>query len=242
MAEKIIIVHSNYSEINSVLAENGIKAVQAIVADLGLSSDQLNDFQRGFSFQSEYLLDMRMDQSEEYSAMNLVNDMEEEVLAKMLFVYGDEKKSRRIAQKIVQNRPIENTQELANLIEKISPRRRGQKIHPATKTFQAIRIAVNREFEHLKKFLKDGIKLLKVDGRMAVVSFHSGEDKIVKNIFRTNARGCICPEYVFECNCGHQPLVKLITRKPLKPTELEVQNNPRARSARLRVIEKIKVD
>lgn len=239
IADKIILVHSNYADLKKVLAENGIDKVDGIVADLGLSSDQIENVDRGFSFQNESDLDMRMDKNQNLSAFSFVNKAEEKFLADVIFSYGDEKKSRQIAKKIVENRPIQSTTQLASIVKKVVPTNWKNKIHPATKTFQAIRIFVNNEFESLKVFLTEGISLLKNGGRMVVVSFHSGEDRIVKNCFRTNARGCICPDDLPICQCNHKAVVKILTKKPVHPSEEEIKNNPRSRSACLRAIEKI---
>lgn len=239
IAEDIILVHSNYADIRKILEENGIESVDAIVADLGLSSDQLEDSSRGFAFKNESLLDMRMDQNESYSAKDLINEVEEGVLADIIYQYGDERNSRKIAKAIVNDRPVNTTVQLAEIIAKVSPSNWKSKIHPATKTFQAIRIFINKEYDYLRDFLIDGIGLLEKGGRIAVVSFHSGEDRIVKNSFRANARGCVCPDEIPICRCDHEALVKIITKKPLGPSDEEVMINSRARSAKLRIAEKI---
>ncbi|MCK4635702.1 MAG: 16S rRNA (cytosine(1402)-N(4))-methyltransferase RsmH [Candidatus Moranbacteria bacterium] len=239
IAENIIYVHSNHADVRKVLKENSIDSVDAIVADLGLSSDQLNDSKRGFTFQKDSPLDMRMDLEEKHNAMDVVNKAEVDSLADIIYSYGDERHSRKIARAIVKNRPIESTVQLAEIVKKVLPLNWKSKINPATKTFQAIRIFVNKEYEHLRIFLTDGIELLREGGRIAIVSFHSGEDRIVKNSFRTNARGCVCPDVIPVCVCDHEALVKIITKKPLKPSEKEIKNNPRSRSACLRVAERI---
>jgi 16S rRNA (cytosine1402-N4)-methyltransferase len=240
IANNIHIVHSNYSHIRKILKEVGVGRVDAIVADLGLSSDQIQETNRGFSFFDEGRLDMRMNQNDDLSAYDIVNNIKEEELSQILFEYGDEKYAKKIAKAICQTRPISTTKELTQIIEGVvfAPRN-GKKIHPATKTFQAIRIAVNSEFEHLKVFLTEGIKVLQSSGRFIVVSFHSGEDRIVKNIFRTNARGCICEPEMPVCRCQHTPSVRVLTKKPLTPSDEESRDNPRSRSARLRAVEKI---
>ena len=241
IAKDIQIVHSNYSHIRKILKSFDIQYVDAIVADLGLSSDQIEETDRGFSFSDKGHLDMRLDQSQELSAMKIVNEYDKKSLIHLLFKYGDEKFARRIADAICNSRPVNSTQELTNIITEAIPigARRKSKIHPATRTFQAIRIAVNDEFEHLKIFLTEGIKVLQSSGRFSVVSFHSGEDRLVKNIFRTNARGCICAQDLPVCRCEHKPLVKRITKKPITPSDDEIKNNPRSRSAKLRVVEKL---
>jgi 16S rRNA (cytosine1402-N4)-methyltransferase len=243
IAKNIHIVHSNYSHIRKVLKDLHIDHVDHIVADLGLSSDQLGESDRGFSFSHDAVLDMRMDQSTAQSALEIINLTPEEDLAHIIFSYGDERFARRIAHAICQNRPIRSTAVLADIVVKAIPRgaQRSSRVHPATRTFQAIRIAVNDEYEHLRIFLTEGMNLLQKDGKMIVVSFHSGEDRLVKNIFRSNARGCICAPEMPVCQCGQKPIVTLITRKVIKPTEEEVANNSRARSARLRAVIKQKI-
>ncbi|XLQ19832.1 MAG: 16S rRNA (cytosine(1402)-N(4))-methyltransferase RsmH [Candidatus Moraniibacteriota bacterium] len=241
IAEEIKIVHSNYSNIRKILKDFDIDYVDAIVADLGLSSDQMNETDRGFSFMGESKLDMRMDQSLELTAHYVVNEYSKNELSQIIRNYGDEKFANLIAKNICNQRPIVTSGELADIIINSIPNsvKRKQKIHPATKTFQAIRIEVNNEFENLKIFLTDGISVLQKSGYFSVVSFHSGEDKMVKNIFRSNARGCICDPEMPVCRCEHEPSVRVITRKPIKPSEKEISDNPRSRSARLRSVEKI---
>ncbi len=241
IAKNIHIVHSNYSHIRKILKDHQIDSVDAIVADLGLSSDQIEETDRGFSFTSDAAIDMRMDQSQELSAYNVINNYERDELARVIYIYGDEKFSRRIADVICQSRPVTSGKQLASVIASAIPERmrRKSKTHPATKTFQAIRIAVNDEFEHLKIFLTEGIDVLQKDGKFIVVSFHSGEDRLVKNIFRANARGCICSLDMPVCRCGHSPIVSVITKKILTPSSEEIESNPRARSAKLRAVRKL---
>ncbi len=217
--------------------------MDGIVADLGFSSDQMDDPERGLSFLQEGPLDMRLDQSEHLTAGNIVNDSSEEVLAQILRDYGDERFAGRIARAITTVRaekPLATTAELAEVVKQSLPMQyRFGKIHPATKTFQAIRIAVNREPEHLRVFLPQAVSALKSGGRVAIISFHSGEDKIVKQVFRENAGGCICPPDFPVCQCKQKPRVRLVTKKPVAPSEEEVTRNPRSRSARLRIAEKV---
>ena len=236
IAQNIHIVHSNYSQVRKVLKDLDIEKVDRIVADLGLSSDQIGESDRGFSFSQDAQLDMRMDQSSQISAFEVVNQFSEKDLADIIFHYGDERFSRRIAKRICENRPITSTVALSDIIVSAMPSgvKSKMKIHPATKTFQAIRIAVNEEYEHLKTFLAEGIGMLQSSGRFIVVSFHSGEDRLVKNIFRTNARGCICDVEMPVCRCGHEAQVKLLTKKAIKPSDKEIAENPRSRSACLR--------
>lgn len=234
-------VHSNYSQIRSVLKDIGIAHVDAIVADLGLSSDQLDDAERGFSFAHAAPLDMRMDVRQDRTAATIVNHAAEVEIAQILQLYGDERFARRIAQAIVAARPITDTLRLADIVTAAMPlsQRRVSRIHPATRTFQALRMAVNEEIAHLKTFLTEGIDIMTSGGRIAVVSFHSGEDRTVKNVLRTYARGCICAPDVPLCRCGHTPQIRILTKKPIMPTEEEIHQNPRARSARLRIAQKI---
>lgn len=235
-------VHSNYSLIRNVLKERGIARVDAIVADLGLSSDQLDDASRGFSFARSAPLDMRMDRTQTLTADTIVNHADQTEIARIVRDYGGERFADRIARAICAHRPIADTTRLAEIVRDAIPRaatRRDQRIHPATRTFQALRVAVNDEQAHLKTFLTEGIEVVKPGGRIAVVSFHSGEDGLVKNVLRTYARGCICAPLTPICTCGHTPRVRLITKKPLTPTAAEIRANPRARSARLRIAQKI---
>lgn len=241
IAQNIHLVHSNYSHIRKVLKDIGVEHVDCIVADLGLSSDQIGESDRGFSFSSDHIIDMRMDKSAHISALDIVNTYSQEDLAQIIYEYGDERFAQRIARSICENRPVSSARDLAELISNAVPARvrRTQQIHPATKTFQAIRIAVNDEYGHLKTFLTEGIDVLRSSGKIVVVSFHSGEDRLVKNIFRTNARGCICEPEMPVCRCEHEPQVQLLTKKPITPSHDEITKNPRSRSARLRCVKKI---
>jgi 16S rRNA (cytosine1402-N4)-methyltransferase len=192
---------------------------------------------RGFSFQKDGPLDMRFDPSQDLRAADLVNDFQLEELARVIHQYGEEPKAYRIAKAIVRARPLEGTLELAELVSKVVGRRK-QRIHPATRTFQALRIAVNDELDSLRIGLARSIDLLEPGGRMAVISFHSLEDRIVKQTFREASRVCVCPPEQPICTCDNRPKVKRISRRPIRPKEKEIELNPRARSARLRVIEK----
>lgn len=234
-------VHSNYSQIRNVLKDMGIMHVDAVVADLGVSSDQLDDAQRGFSFAHAAPLDMRMDVRDARTAATIVNHADEAEIAQVVRMYGDERFASRIARAIVHARPIADTAQLAAIVTEALPpqARRASRIHPATRTFQALRMAVNDEVAHLKTFLTEGIDVVVSGGRIAVVSFHSGEDRVVKNVLRTYARGCICAPDVPICTCGHTPQVRILTKKPITPTDAEVRDNPRARSARLRIAQKV---
>lgn len=243
IAKEIILVHSNYSDLRKILKDNDVETVDAIVADLGISSDHVEETNRGFSFRHDGPLDMRMDQNNGQTAAELVARISERDLMMLLQEYGDERHARRIAHAICVARDekmIMTTGELSSIIENALPvRAHHQKIHPATRTFQALRIAVNEEYDHLRIFLTSAIDVLTAFGRLAVVSFHSGEDRIVKTVFRANARGCICPKELPICQCDHEPLVRLVTKKGCVPTEEEIAHNPRARSARMRDVEKL---
>ncbi len=218
------------------LAEGFIPA-DGVLLDLGLSSLQLADPARGFSFSQDGPLDMRFDPSEGPTAADLVNTLSVRELTDLLYRYGEEKQARRIAEAIVAARPIHRTAELASLIEQTVGRR--ERIHPATRTFQALRIAVNRELEALEVALPQALELLRPGGRLVVISFHSLEDRIVKQFLHREARDCICPPEIPVCVCGHRAQVRVLTPKPVRPDAAEVAANPRARSARLRAAEKI---
>lgn len=245
LADKsLLLVHGNYSSLGGVLENEGIRACDAILADLGFSSDQIEAGERGFSFLQSGLLDMRLDQKTELTAEKIVNTFSAPELSRILRDYGDESESWRIAQAIEsarQTKPIATTDELRDIIEQAYPKgkRYRMKIHPATRTFQALRIAVNREFEHLEAFLAVAIERLRTGGRLAVITFHSGEDGLVKRFFKDKARGCICPPAFPVCRCGRKPAIRIITKKPIIPSDREIRENPRARSAKLRVIERL---
>ena len=231
------LMHRSFAELGRVARENGFEAVDGILLDLGLSSDQLADLARGFSFSSAGL-DMRFDSTQGQPASSLVNELDADELADILYRYGQERASRRIARAMVAARPIESAQQLADVIAKAVGGRRGR-LHPATQTFQALRIAVNDELRVLEAVLPQCVELLKPGGRLAVITFHSLEDRIVKNFFRTESRDCICPPEQPICICGHQASVKPLANKPVEPSSAEVAENPRARSARLRAVERL---
>lgn len=230
--------HGSFADLGQHLAEQQWSTVQTILLDLGLSSMQLDDGQRGFSFRSDAPLDMRFDPQQERTAGDLVNQLAEAELADLIFRYGDERKSRQIARAIVMHRPIHTTMQLARLIEGVL-RRDRDKIHPATRTFQALRIAVNGELEAVERGLEQALEVLEPGGRLAVIAFHSLEDRIVKNFMRRESSDCICPPESPVCLCDHQPRLKLLTRRPIRPQPDEIEGNPRARSARLRAAEKL---
>lgn len=231
------LVHSSYTGLRQVLDSIGWTHVDGIVLDLGVSSMQIDSAERGFSFLQDGPLDMRFDPTQPVTAQDLVNTLPEESLADIIWRYGEERNSRRIARAISEKRPFHSTLELASLIARIN-RSKTSSIHPATRTFQALRIAVNHELDHLEAFLPQAVDSLVSGGRLAVISFHSLEDRIVKQYFKLESRDCICPPEQPVCTCGHQASIIEITRHPILADEQEVAENPRARSAKLRVCEK----
>lgn len=239
----IHLVQDNFSNLIKILGDEEIYSVTGILADLGISSDQLEDRKKGMSFQTDAELDMRMDEKQKLTAKKIINEWSQEQIEDILRNYGEEKFARNISKKIIEERKkkeISSTLELARIIKKAIPVRfQPRKINPATKSFQAFRIAVNDELGHLEKFIPDAIANLQSKGRLVIITFNSLEDRIVKNIFRQNARGCICPKDFPICSCGNVGKIKIITKKPIIPSTEEIRNNPRARSAKLRVCEKI---
>jgi 16S rRNA (cytosine1402-N4)-methyltransferase len=236
-SDRVTLIHSSYQELVSHLNNRNWHTVDGILIDLGLSSMQLNTPERGFSFRYDAPLDMRFDPTQSFSASDLVNEYTREELAEIIFTYGEEKFSRRIANAIIANRPLATTKELAELIKGVVPYSRS-KIHPATRTFQALRIAVNNELDALEAFLPAALEVLKPGGRLAVIAFHSLEDRIVKRYFRQESRDCICPPEIPICVCENKARIKEITRRPIRPEDHEIHENPRARSAKLRAAEK----
>ncbi len=238
----VTFVKRNFCELNAALDELGIAELDGIIADLGVSSHQLDTAERGFSFHNDAPLDMRMS-GEGFSARDLVNEYSEDDISRILFAYGEEKFARKIASGIVNARlvsPIETTGELAEIIKKSVPAAYRREKNPCRKTFQAIRIEVNKELEVLETALSDGFERLKVGGRMSVITFHSLEDRIVKNRFKEFCTGCTCPPEFPVCVCGKQPRGQLVGKKPITASEEELKVNNRSRSAKLRIIEKIR--
>jgi len=238
--ERFTSIHANFSEIIEVVKE----PPDRIIADLGVSSLQLDSESRGFSFRFDAPLDMRMDASSGGpTAADLLATLEQDEIANLIYRYGEERHSRRIAKWIVEQRdagtPIRTTSELAELVSRAVPRSK-EKIHPATRTFQALRIAVNGELDILEGFIADAIDTLKTDGVLAIITFHSLEDRIVKHAFRRLAGQCVCPPRIPVCACGAAKKVEIITRRPIVPSELEQTENPRSRSAKLRACRKLK--
>ena len=225
--EGLILVNDNFANLETICSKYNFYPVDGILFDLGISSLQLDTAQRGFSFQREAPLDMRFDPEQELTAADIVNTISEHELAELIRKYGEERHSRRIAQRIIQSRPITTTLELAQLVEQVLGRKRTR-IHPATRTFMALRIAVNSELENLELALQQAIKLLRFRGRLVVISYHSLEDRIVKRFTQREAS-----------DYWHMPSLKLISRKVIKPTSLEIESNPRSRSARMRTAERL---
>ena len=246
--QRVHIIQASYMTLGEQLKIIGWQAVNGALLDLGLSSMQLDNPDRGFSFSQDAPLDMRFDPRLPVCAADLVNDLPEAELAQVLYRYGEEPRAKRIAQALVRARPITRTLELAQIVERVVgkaristsrvPRPRKQ-THPATRTFQALRIAVNRELDALENVLPQAVEALAPGGRLAVISFHSLEDRIVKQFIRQESRDCICPPRQPVCTCGHRASLVEVVRHPLRPQMTEVQANPRARSARLRIAEKI---
>ena len=242
--ERVQIVHANFAGIKQVAADVGITAADGVIADLGVSSLQFDSESRGFSFRFDAPLDMRMDsESGGETAADLLERLSEEEIANLIYEYGEERFSRRIARRIVEKReagePVRTTKQLASLVEKAVKRSPKDKIHPATRTFQALRIAVNRELEILEQFIADSIDLLKKEGRFVVITFHSLEDRIAKQTLQRLAGKCFCPPRIPKCVCGAAKIVEVLTKKPVTAGDDEVNRNPRARSAKLRACMKL---
>lgn len=237
-SQSVLLVNDNFSNIDTICRQFNFMPVHGILFDLGLSSYQLEDDPRGFSFQRDAALDMRFSPDQVTTAADIVNNYSESELTSLLREYGEEPFSGRIARHIVEARPIGTTLELANIITEAVGGRR-EKIHPATRTFQALRIAVNQELENLEQALSKAVNLLGVGGRLVVISYHSLEDRIVKRYMQKEAKDCICPPEALVCNCGHQASLRLVNKKVIVPSNEEIRSNPRSRSAKLRIAEKI---
>jgi 16S rRNA (cytosine1402-N4)-methyltransferase len=237
----LTIRQASFSAAREILSALGWHSVHGVVLDLGVSSHQLQSKERGFSFRSQARLDMRMDRRQSLDAYQIVNCYSVAEVERILRDYGEEPQARRIAAAIASERelkPLETTEELARLIERVKHNRRRSH-HPATQSFQALRIAVNQELQHLERFLESGYELLEPNGRMVIISFHSLEDRLVKSAYRKWSRNCLCPPRAPRCQCGWSRKVKLLTKRPVIPAANEVQSNPRARSAKLRAVERI---
>jgi 16S rRNA (cytosine1402-N4)-methyltransferase len=241
--DRLTIVHSNFRRLEAIVAELGLQGVDGVLFDLGVSSPQLDEGERGFSYQHDAPLDMRMDKTQRLSAHDVVNTWSQEELTRILYEYAEEKWAKRIAEFIVRERkqqPVETTGQLVDIIKAAIPaaaRREGP--HPAKRTFQAIRIAVNDELNVFTEAINQAVRVLNPGGRVAIITFHSLEDRIAKQALQEAARGCICPPELPICQCDNEPKVKLVTRKPILPSEGELASNPRARSAKLRIAEKL---
>lgn len=240
---RVKLFHANYTHISRILEREGVERIDGMLLDLGVSSHQLDKDERGFSFQRDASLDMRMDTSSGRTAADLVNTLPERELEQIIRDFGEERWARRIAKVIVSARvtePIVTTLQLADLVKGAIPRARWEaRLHPATRTFQAFRIAVNEELESLEQGLASGMSALGRGGRLVVISFHSLEDRIVKNFFNDLAKGCVCPKSAPLCVCGRLPALRKLTGKPVIATPEEIETNPRSRSAKLRAAEKL---
>lgn len=232
-----LLVNDNFVNLQQICIKYDFFPVHGILFDLGLSSLQLNGNERGFSFLHDAPLDMRLNPGQKVTAGDIINTTPEARLAHIIRTYGEESHSQRIAQSIVQARPVKTTLQLAGIIEKTIGHR--GKLHPATKTFQALRIAVNHELEHLETALRQATDLLGYNGKLVVISYHSLEDRIVKQYMQYESRGCVCPPEILHCVCNHTAQLRLLNKKVIKPTELEIKENPRSRSAKLRAAEMI---
>jgi len=239
--DRLTVVQANYRDVDTVLGADGLPdRVEGILLDLGVSSHQLDIADRGFSYHSSGPLDMRMGPDADRSAADIINSSDADELARILRTYGEERFARRIAEAIVSGRPFEDTSDLAACIADAVPAAARRTRHPARRTFQAIRIAVNDELEGLRAFLQTGLAGLHDGGRVVVMAYHSLEDRIVKRAFVERSRTCSCPPDLPVCACGADPDFRILTRKPVKPTAAEIESNPRARSAVLRVAERIR--
>jgi 16S rRNA (cytosine1402-N4)-methyltransferase len=230
---RVTLVNANFARLAEITSQYGFCPADGILLDLGLSSLQLAGGERGFSFQIDGPLDMRFNPHQGEPASELVNGLSTSDLADILHRYGEERRARRIAQAIVAARPIHTTRQLAEVVARAVGRR--GKIHPATRTFQALRIAVNDELSALSQALPQAVELLAPQGRLVVISYHSLEDRLVKQFYRRESQDCICPPIVLVCRCGHRATLEIVTKKPVTPSELELEANPRCRSARLRI-------
>jgi 16S rRNA (cytosine1402-N4)-methyltransferase len=242
--DRVTLAHGELGDIKNLAAQNGITRIVGLLMDLGVSSPQLDTPERGFSIQHDGPLDMRMDSSQKNSAADLLEKLSDEELASIIKNFGEERYSKRIVRSIRKEQadgPIVTTGQLSKVVSRVVKSSRHSRIHPATRTFQALRIAVNNELEQLKLALKDAVGILSSTARMAVISFHSLEDRIVKTFFRDEQKGCSCPPKIPMCICGRVPTLKILTRKPIVPSEEEVAQNPRSVSAKLRVAERVYV-
>lgn len=241
--DKVILKHSNYEKVDEILKEENIDKIDGILLDLGVSSYQLDEISRGFSHNNDAPLDMRMDKTSDKTAYDVVNKYSQKEIEDVIFKYGEERWAKRIAEFIINERkikPIETTLELVSVIKKAIPKKvRMEGIHPAKRTFQGIRIEVNRELEVLENSINKMVSLLNPGGRLVIITFHSLEDRIVKLAFKELYSDCICPEQAPICTCDKEREIEIITRKPIYPSKEEINNNKRSRSAKLRIAEKL---
>ena len=236
----MVVVHGRFSDLEAIARQTGFVDADLILFDFGISSTQLDAPERGFSFRGDGPLDMRMDETSSLTAEQIVNTFDPSEIERILRSYGEERWARRIAQFIVARRPLRTTRDLAAAVEAAIPRKAWPRdINVATRTFQGLRIAVNDELNEIEAGLKAALSTLKPGGRMATISFHSLEDRLVKSFFNVESKDCICPPQQPVCTCGHRATLRIVTRRPVRPSEKEVAANPRARSARLRVAEKL---
>ena len=241
---RVTLIHGNFSDIKNILKKANVMNVDGLLLDLGVSSPQLDSPERGFSFMRNGPLDMRMDSTQKTTAADLLVKLSDEELVLVIKEYGEERFAKRIVRairKAQEQNPITTTLQLSNIVSGVTHTPRPAKIHPATRTFQALRIAVNNELEHIKSALSDSLRILSASARIMVISFHSLEDRIVKNFFKDEEKGCVCPPRLPVCACGHKTRLKIITRRPVPPASEEVKRNPRASSSKLRVAERVYV-
>ena len=236
--ERFIYENSNFKNIKKIAMKSKFVPCHGILFDLGVSSLQLDKESRGFSFRRKAPLDMRFSINQTLTAQDVLNTFSESEISDILYQYGEERQSRKIAKLIIENRPLSNADELSDLIKK-NIRQTNYKINPSTKTFQALRIYINEELNSLSQALEQSLEILGVGGRMAVISYHSLEDRIVKNFFKKESKYCICPPNIPKCDCEHFPKLKIVTKKPVSPSQSEIDANKRSRSAKLRVVERI---
>ena len=236
--DRVELIQATYSDLKLHLNNRNWHDVDGILLDLGLSSMQMDLPERGFSFRNHGPLDMRFDPDQPFSAADIINNYSRDDLADLIYKYGEDRSSRKIADAIIANRPLESTKDLADIIAGAIGHS-SKKIHPATQTFQALRIAVNNELDSLEAFLPQALEVLKPGGRLAIIAFHSLEDRIVKQFFRKESSDCICPSEFPVCVCEHKAQIREISRRPIRPEEKEINQNPRSRSAKLRIAEKI---
>jgi 16S rRNA (cytosine1402-N4)-methyltransferase len=237
---QVVVVHGRFSELGSISAHSGFDRADLVLFDFGLSSNQIDDPERGFSFRGDGPLDMRMDPAAPVTAATIANESDVREIERLIREYGEERWARRVAQFIVARRPLRTTRDLAEAVEAAIPRAAWPRdINVSTRTFQGLRIAVNDELGEIEAGLRAALTTLKPGGRMATISFHSLEDRLVKSFFNVESKDCICPPQQPVCTCGHRATLRIVTRRPVRPSDAEVAINPRARSARLRVAEKL---